>query len=175
MKKFNHLKKHKALANNKETSNTTVNENVLVVNDGEIFKVSKVIDVPKKLINTLVKKAKEETGKDPKIFWNEVAMADEIVKHIIETYLNSESLPASILTGDTSLGNGSSEEDLNLDETEEEDNLPEDLDLGDKSEEEDEETEDEESEEDEETEELPSLDDEEESEESEEEEESEEV
>jgi len=97
MKNFKYLKKHKALIEPKKE----------VVNDGELFKVSKVVDVPKKIVNALIKKAKEESGKDPKIFWNEVAIAEEIVKYILNTHLNSDSLPASILIGETSLAAGS--------------------------------------------------------------------
>lgn len=107
-KEFKYLKKHKALVESKKTEK--VNEEVLVVNDGELLKVSKVIDIPKKIVNALVKKAKDESGKDPRVFWNDVAIAEEIVKYIVGTYLNNESLPASILLGDTSLSKGGSEE-----------------------------------------------------------------
>jgi len=131
MKEFKYLKKHKALTESKTKieSKTKVNENVLVVNDGEIFKVSKVIDVPKKLINSLLKKAKEETGKDPKIFWNDIAVADEIVKYIIETHLNADSLPASILMGDTTLGSQSIESDNEEELETGEEGIPDDLEL----------------------------------------------
>ena len=112
-KEFKYLKKHKALTESKKVEK--INEEVLVVNDGELFKVNKVIDVPKKLINAVVKKAKEETGKDPKIFWNDVAIAEEIVKYIIANHLEADSLPGSILMGDTSLatsGMEGSDDDL---------------------------------------------------------------
>lgn len=98
-KTFKHLKKQRIL----ENKESAVKENVLVVNDGELFKVNKVIDIHKKLINALLKKAKEATGKDPKIFWNDLSVADEIVKYLIDNYLNIDSLPASILIGDTNL------------------------------------------------------------------------
>jgi len=128
MKDFKYLKKHKALSESKKKE--TVNENVLVVNDGELFKVSKVVDVPKKLINALIKKAKDESGKDPKIFWNEVSVADEIVKYIINTHLNADSLPASILMGETSLAAGGEEEEVVDTEGEEAvEEIPADLEL----------------------------------------------
>jgi hypothetical protein len=132
MKEFKYLKKHKALSKEKEAS---VNENVLVVNDGELFKVSKVVDVPKKLVNAVIKKAKEESGKDPKIFWNDVSVADEIVKYIINTHLDIDSLPASILMGDTALGANAEVEVEDGEGVEaeegEEANIPDDLELDD--------------------------------------------
>lgn len=158
-KEFKYLKKHKALTESKssnKTFNNKIDENVLVVNDGEIFKVSKVIDIPKKLINALLKKAKEETGKDPKVFWNDVAVADEIVKYIIDNYLNSESLPASILMGDTSLSNQIVDDEGNeTDEYDSEDDSEEDFEES--EEDNDDFDESEESEED--NEEIPSLED----------------
>lgn len=134
-KEFKYLKKHKALSEKKEE--TPVNENVLVVNDGELFKVNKVVDIPKKLVNALIRKAKEESGKDPKIFWNDVSVADEIVKYIINTHLDIDSLPASILMGDTALGAaGDVEVETDVDAEEGDDaNLPDDLEIDDAGEE----------------------------------------
>lgn len=74
-----------------------IKEAVLQVND--IYKVNTMIDIPQSLINAYVKKVKDDTGKNLRQFFGDVNIAEEIVKHISQTYLNVDSIAAGALMG----------------------------------------------------------------------------
>ena len=74
-----------------------IKEAVLQVND--IYKVNTMIDIPQSLINAYVKKVKDESGKNLRQFFGDVNIAEEIVKHITQEFLNVDSIPANALMG----------------------------------------------------------------------------
>ena len=77
--------------------NEIIKEAVLQVND--IYKVNTMIDIPQSLINAYVKKVKETTGKNVRQFFGDVNIAEEIVKHITQEYLNVDKLSPNFLMG----------------------------------------------------------------------------
>lgn len=74
-----------------------IRESVLQVND--IYKVKTMVDVPRSLINAYIKKVKDETAKNPKDFFGDVDIAEEIVKYITTNNLDIEKLPSDVLMG----------------------------------------------------------------------------
>lgn len=82
---------------NKASRTKLIKEAVLQVND--IFKVKTMVDIPQSLINAYVKKVKEFTQNDPKTFFGDVDIAEEIVKYVLMTGVNIDNLPANVLMG----------------------------------------------------------------------------
>lgn len=76
-----------------------IKESVLQVND--IYKVRTMIDIPQSLINSYVKKVKDNTGKNLRQFFGDVDIAEEIVKFINLEFLNVDKIPSGFLTGDS--------------------------------------------------------------------------
>jgi hypothetical protein len=75
------------------------NEAVFKTNDN-IFKVKVTIDVPKSLVSAISKKVKDVKGPDILDTFSQTEIAEELVKYITQKYLNVESIPASVLTGE---------------------------------------------------------------------------
>lgn len=63
-----------------------VNEAVMQVDD--ISKVRAVADIPQSLLNAVVKKCKDTSGKNIRQFYSDNDIAEEIVKHVYNKYLN---------------------------------------------------------------------------------------
>lgn len=74
-----------------------IKESVLQVND--IYKVKAMIDIPQSLINAYVKKVKDNTGKNLRQFFGDMDLAEEIVKFVAQTGLDSDKIPANALVG----------------------------------------------------------------------------
>ena len=74
-----------------------IKEAVLQVND--IYKVKSMIDIPQSLINAYVKKVKDNTGKNLRQFFSDMDIAEEIVKFVAQSGLDSDKLPATALVG----------------------------------------------------------------------------
>ena len=74
-----------------------IKESVLQVND--IYKVKAMIDIPQSLINAYVKKVKDNTGKNLRQFFGDMDLAEEIVKYVAQSGLDSDKLPANALVG----------------------------------------------------------------------------
>ena len=74
-----------------------IKESVLQVND--IYKVKTLIDIPQSLINAYVKKVKDNTGKNLRQFFGDMDIAEEIVKYVAQSGLDSDKLPANALVG----------------------------------------------------------------------------
>lgn len=83
---------------NKPVSENTdeVNETVKQVDD--IYKVGS-INIPQSLINSYVKKVKDETQKNLRQLYSDMEIAEELVRYAVDTHLNSDELPVSALLG----------------------------------------------------------------------------
>lgn len=82
MRYIKQFEKHKASKRLQEI----INEAVLQVDD--IAKVRAVADIPQSLINAVVKKCKDVSGKNVRQFYSDNDIAEELVKHVFNTYLN---------------------------------------------------------------------------------------
>lgn len=82
MRYIKQFEKHKASKRLSEI----INEAVMQVDD--IAKVRAVADIPQSLINAVVKKCKDGSGKNVRQFYSDNDIAEEIVKHVFNTYLN---------------------------------------------------------------------------------------
>lgn len=80
-----------------ETNESKVNESVIHIND--IYRIMNGIDVPQSLVNAMVKKVKEETGKKLTNMYSDAQIAEEIVKYITTEFLKVESIPVSVFIG----------------------------------------------------------------------------
>lgn len=74
-----------------------IQESVMQVND--IYKVKAVVDIPKSLINQVIKKVKDESGKDLRNFYGDQDIAEEIIKYVNQTFVNSDAIPTAALVG----------------------------------------------------------------------------
>lgn len=74
-----------------------IRESVLQVND--IYKVKSMIDIPQSLINAYIKKVKDNTGKNLRQFFGDMDIAEEIVKHVAQTGIDADKIPATALVG----------------------------------------------------------------------------
>jgi len=82
MRYIKQFEKHKASKRLQEI----ITEAVLQVDD--IAKVRAVADIPQSLINAVVKKCKDVSGKNVRQFYSDNDIAEELVKHVFNTYLN---------------------------------------------------------------------------------------
>lgn len=88
---MNYIKRSKQF---KDTKN--VSEAVVQIDD--TYKVGG-INVPQSLINSYVKKVKDETGKDLRHMFSDMDIASELVKFTTDKYLVSDELPITALLG----------------------------------------------------------------------------
>ncbi len=92
----NHVKKFESFQIKKRLGNA-IQESVMQVND--IYKVKAVVDIPKSLINQVIKKVKDESGKDLRNFYGDQDIAEEIIKYVNQTFVNSDAIPTAALVG----------------------------------------------------------------------------
>ena len=97
MKHLRKFEKHRNLRKSSSEVKTTVNESVLQVND--IYKVRVLVDVPQSLVNSYVKKAKDELGKNVRQFYGDMDIAEELVKNVVMSGLTIDTIPATSLVG----------------------------------------------------------------------------
>lgn len=91
-----HIRKFESYRNLKKRQEI-IKESVLQVDD--IYKVRTMVDIPQSLINAYVKKVKEVTGKNLRQYFGDVDIAEEIVKYITMSQMDSEKIPANALMG----------------------------------------------------------------------------
>ncbi len=91
-----HIRQFESYRNRKHREEI-IRESVLQVND--IYKVKAMIDIPKSLINSYVKKVKEIGGQDLRQFFGDYDLAEEIVKYITLNNLDADKIPANALMG----------------------------------------------------------------------------
>ena len=82
------------------------------------FKVKPIADISQSLINSYVKKVKEETGKELKDFFSEMDLAEALVKYVIEKGLDADSIPSNALLGENA-ESAEDDSDVEVEETEE--------------------------------------------------------
>lgn len=86
-------------ASNKAVETEKVEQIVETVKQvDDIYKVGS-INIPQSLINSYVKKVKDETGKNLRQLYSDMEIAEELVKYAVDTHLNSDDLPVSALLG----------------------------------------------------------------------------
>ena len=86
----------------KKRGSNFINETVIPFDD--YYKVRVNIDVPFSLVNSYIKKIKDETGQDIKKFYSEIEIAEEIAKYVSTSYLNIENIPGDILAPENNNG-----------------------------------------------------------------------
>lgn len=74
----------------------SVNEGAQLFDD--VWKVRMRVEIPNTLINSYIKKVKDETGEDPKNKWSSQEISEEIAKYITTSFMTIENLPSSIIT-----------------------------------------------------------------------------
>jgi len=93
---MNHIRKFSSYQSKKNPSKV-VNESVLQVDD--TYKVRVIVDVKKSFINSYVKKVEDNTQKKLRDFYSDMDIVEELVKHVVESGMSIESIPATILVG----------------------------------------------------------------------------
>jgi len=93
---MNHIRKFQSFSQKKRRTDI-IKEAVLQVDD--IYKVKSTIDIPQSLINAYVKKVKDNTGKNLRQFFGDMDIAEEIVKYLAQTGLDSDKLSPTALVG----------------------------------------------------------------------------
>ena len=76
---------------------TKLNEGVVKI--GNSYVVSD-IEVPASLVNSYIKKVKDETGKNLREMFSDQDVVFRIIKYCVDNYLQIDNLPASIVTGE---------------------------------------------------------------------------
>jgi len=93
---MNHIRKFQTFSKDKRRTEI-IKEAVFQVND--IYKVKTTIDIPQSLINSYVKKVKDNTGKNLRQYFGDMDIAEEIVKFIAQTGLDADKLSPTALVG----------------------------------------------------------------------------
>ena len=93
---MNHIRKFTSYQN-KKSSSKVINESVLQVDD--TYKVRVIVDVKKTLVNSYVKKVSDNTQKNLRDFYSDMDIVEELVKHVVESGMNVDTIPATILVG----------------------------------------------------------------------------
>lgn len=57
------------------------------------------ISIPQRVVNAYSKKVKDQTGKDLKQIYSESQIAEELIKYVVDKFLDVETLPVSALIG----------------------------------------------------------------------------
>ena len=66
--------------------------------DDDTWKVRTRIEIPQSLINSYVKKVKDETGENVRAKWSDQELAEEIANFITTSFMTIENLPTSMTT-----------------------------------------------------------------------------
>jgi len=93
MKHIRTFEKYRVVKNREEI----IKESVLQVND--IYKVKTMVDIPQSLVNSYIKKVKDNAGKNLRQFFGDVDIAEEIVKFINTNFVDVDQIPADLLMG----------------------------------------------------------------------------
>ena len=93
---MSHIRKFLSYRDNKNTTKI-VNESVLQVDD--TYKVRVIVDVKKSMVNSYIKKVSDNTQKNLRDFYSDMDIVEELVKHVVETGMNVDTIPATLLVG----------------------------------------------------------------------------
>lgn len=93
---MNHIRKFLSYKS-KKNSTQVVKESVLQVDD--VYKVRVIVDVKKSMVNSYIKKVSDNTQKNLRDFYSDMDIVEELVKHVVETGMNVDIIPATILVG----------------------------------------------------------------------------
>jgi len=93
---MNHIRKFQSYKN-KKNETKVVNESVLQVDDN--YKVRVIVDVKKSMVNSYIKKVGDNTQKNLRDFYSDMDIVEELVKHVVETGMNVDTIPATLLVG----------------------------------------------------------------------------
>jgi hypothetical protein len=93
---MNHIRKFLSYKENKN-STKIVNESVLQVDD--TYKVRVIVDVKKSMVNSYIKKVSDNTQKNLRDFYSDMDIVEELVKHVVESGMNVDTIPATLLVG----------------------------------------------------------------------------
>lgn len=93
LKTFQSMKKTSALSGNEK-----VYESVNKIDDN--WAVEDSILIPVSLVNAYVTKVKNESGQNLRDRLSDQRIAEELVKYLVNNYINIENFPASIVLGD---------------------------------------------------------------------------
>ena len=93
---MNHIRKFQSYKS-KKNETKVVNESVLQVDDN--YKVRVIVDVKKSMVNSYIKKVGDNTQKNLRDFYSDMDIVEELVKHVVETGMNVDTIPATLLVG----------------------------------------------------------------------------
>jgi len=93
---MNHIRKFLSYKSKKEGTKV-VNESVLQVDD--TYKVRVIVDVKKSFVNSYIKKVTDNTQKNLRDFYSDMDIVEELVKNVVETGMNVDQIPATLLVG----------------------------------------------------------------------------
>lgn len=93
---MNHIRKFLSYKD-KKNGTKVVKESVLQVDD--TYKVRVIVDVKKSFVNSYIKKVGDNTQKNLRDFYSDMDIVEELVKHVVETNMNVDTIPATILVG----------------------------------------------------------------------------
>ncbi len=93
---MNHIRKFLSYKSKKNPTQV-VKESVLQVDDN--YKVRVIVDVKKTMVNSYIKKVSDNTQKNLRDFYSDMDIVEELVKHVVETGMNVDNIPATILVG----------------------------------------------------------------------------
>jgi len=93
---MNHIRKFSSYKS-KKNGTKVVKESVLQVDD--TYKVRVIVDVKKSFVNSYIKKVGDNTQKNLRDFYSDMDIVEELVKHVVETNMNVDTIPATILVG----------------------------------------------------------------------------
>jgi hypothetical protein len=93
---MNHIRRFLSYKSKKNPT-SVVKESVLQVDD--VYKVRVIVDVKKSMVNSYIKKVSDNTQKNLRDFYSDMDIVEELVKHVVETGMNVDTIPATILVG----------------------------------------------------------------------------
>ena len=108
---MNNLHEYNDFKNMKTSTVESVNESAQLFGDGN-WKVRSRIEIPQSLINSYIKKVKDETGENVRAKWSDQELAEEIANYVTTAFMTIENLPTSITTSVKSEPTIQSEEDM---------------------------------------------------------------
>ena len=98
MKHIREYEKYRILKKREEI----IKESVIQVND--IYRVKTITDIPQSLLNSYVKKVKDLSGTNLRQYFGDVDIAEELVKYVTASGIDSEKIPANALIGGSAQG-----------------------------------------------------------------------
>ena len=79
-----------------------INESVRLL--GDKYEIMKGFSIPKSLVASYIKKVKDDSGQDIKSFYGDEIIAEKIFDYVMNTLVNIDNLPVTIVLGDTYKG-----------------------------------------------------------------------